>query len=182
MVEEVEPPKPPFNWDHKISPLSYAHIPVEGLAEASIASNICESPQRGLFWKYPTFNIPVTGPPHAFRQLEASALVTSTLFDPMSQPNDVETELVFWRQLEGQRLEVDFTKMAPEKCMAAQLEPDTSRTVQIKDIRGKEAQYNLKRNGFQYVWHDMPELEGVAEESHVENVIIPKTEALVRQM
>lgn len=100
----------------------------------------------------------------------------------MSQPKDVKAELVFWERLENQSMEVDFTKMAPEKCMAAMIEPDNVRTAHIKDIRGKEAQYNLRLNGFQYVWHDMPELEGVAEKSHVENVIVPKTEALVRQM
>lgn len=100
----------------------------------------------------------------------------------MSQPKDVKAELVFWERLENQSMEVDFTKMAPEKCMAAMIEPDNVRTAHIKDIRGKEAQYNLRLNGFQYVWHDMPELEGVAEKSHVGNVIVPKTEALVRQM
>lgn len=94
----------------------------------------------------------------------------------------MEAELSFWKRLEGQRLEVDFTKAKPEVCMASMMEADEKQTVQVQDLRGKETQYNLKLNGFQYVWHDMPELEGAAEQSHVEKVIIPKTEAVVRQM
>lgn len=95
---------------------------------------------------------------------------------------DVEAELVFWKRPESQTLEVDFTKETPETCMATMIKQDDNQTVHVRDLRGKETQYDLKRNGFQYVWHDMPELEGAAEKSHVENVIVPKTEALVQQM
>lgn len=100
----------------------------------------------------------------------------------MSQPQDLEANLVFWKRLEGQTLEVDFTKAKPETCMAVMEEADQNQPVNIQDIRGTEAEYNLEQNGFQYVWHDMPELKDVAEQSQLENFILPKTEALVRQM
>ncbi|KAJ5089314.1 hypothetical protein N7532_007998 [Penicillium argentinense] len=100
----------------------------------------------------------------------------------MTQIKDVEAELVFCKRLKCQNLEVDFTKAKPEVCLESLKKLNESRTVLVKDLRGQEKLFSLEQNGFQYVWNDMPELEGAAEPSHVETVIIPRTEALVRQL
>ena len=54
----------------------------------------------------------------------------------MSQPQGLEAELVFWKRLEDQTLEVDFTKTKPETCMAVTEEADHKQSVYIEDIRG----------------------------------------------
>jgi hypothetical protein len=99
-----------------------------------------------------------------------------------SDVRNVDTELVFWRRPEGLSMVVDFTKNKPDECMAAMKVPDEKHLVQVQDIRGREAQFTLDQNGFQYVSHDVPGLEKAADPTHVESVIIPETEKLVQQM
>ncbi|KAJ5682750.1 hypothetical protein N7462_005915 [Penicillium macrosclerotiorum] len=95
---------------------------------------------------------------------------------------NVQTELVFWNRMPDQQLVVDFTKASPKDCMMAITAPDQKHQVQVQDVRGQEAEFCLDQNGFQFVWHDLPEIEGAADPARVESVIIPKTEELVRKV
>jgi hypothetical protein len=52
----------------------------------------------------------------------------------------------------------------------------------IHDIRGDESTFTLDQNGFQYVHHDVPELDDWSDEEKIKEILIPKTEELVRQM
>ncbi|KAJ5167292.1 uncharacterized protein N7482_006073 [Penicillium canariense] len=95
---------------------------------------------------------------------------------------DVNTELAFWKRVPDQMVEVDFTKARPEECMAVIKGLDEKHPVQIQDIRGREANFTLEQNGFQYVWHDMPEIDNAADPDCIKSTIIPQTEELVRQL
>lgn len=95
---------------------------------------------------------------------------------------DVVTELVFWARPEGQPFVSDFTKVKPEVCMAAMKKEEEKHMVTVHDIRGQESHFTLDRNGFQYVQHDIPGMDRAEDPTHVETVIIPQTEELVRNM
>jgi hypothetical protein len=77
---------------------------------------------------------------------------------------------------------VDFTKNRPEECMAAMKVPDEKHLVQVQDIRGRETQFTLNQNGFQYVSHDVPGLDKARRPDTCRTVLIPETEKLVQQM
>lgn len=94
----------------------------------------------------------------------------------------VNTKLVFWRRPDEQPVIADFTKDRPEECVAALKKLDNGHRVHVQDIRGCESQFTLDQHGFQYVKHDMPELDKIVDEEHVKNVIIPQTEQLVQQV
>lgn len=111
-----------------------------------------------------------------------TAMPENVTRDDLSSTQNMDTELVFWRRLQGQSLVTDFTKAKPEECMAAMKEPDEKHPVRVQDIRGQEARFNLEQNGFQYVWHKMSGLENAADEKVVKSVIIPQTEGLVQRM
>lgn len=97
-------------------------------------------------------------------------------------PRDIDTYLVYWKQPEEKAVVSDFTQRRPEECIAAMKSHDEVRAVRVEDVRGREAQFALEQNGFQYVQHDMPELQGAMDGKNVESVIIPKTEKLVQQL
>lgn len=100
----------------------------------------------------------------------------------MTNVKHVDAELSFWRRSDDQPVIADFTKGRPEECMASMDRMNETHCVHVQDIRGREAQFTLDRHGFQYVLHDMPELDGIVDEAHVKTVIVPKTEQLVREV
>ena len=88
---------------------------------------------------------------------------------------------MFWRRPEDLTVVVDFTKNKPEECTSAVKALGEKHPVQVQDIRVQEARFALGLNRFQYVRHEMPGLDNAADSTHVESVIIPETEKLVRQ-
>ncbi|KAJ5673403.1 hypothetical protein N7507_002530 [Penicillium longicatenatum] len=95
---------------------------------------------------------------------------------------DVVSELVFWARPDTQPFVSDFTKERPEECMAAMKKPEEKHMVTVHDMRGQESQLTLDEHGFQYVQHDIPGLDRAEDSTHVETVIIPQTEELVRNV
>lgn len=95
---------------------------------------------------------------------------------------DIQTELVYWKRLEDRLVVTDFTQPGGEQRFAEQENYNERHPVQIHDIRGEEAKYTLDKNGFQYVRHDVPELDDWSDEEKIKAILIPKTEELVRQV
>ncbi|KAJ5786638.1 uncharacterized protein N7503_011850 [Penicillium pulvis] len=95
---------------------------------------------------------------------------------------DVVSELVFWARPENQPFVSDFTKEKPEVCMAAMKQEEEKHMVTVHDVRGQESQFTLDGNGFQYAQHDIPGMDRAEDPTHVETVIIPQTEELVRNI
>lgn len=95
---------------------------------------------------------------------------------------NVQTELAYWRQVPGQKVVNDFTQPDGEKGYAEMTKYDDRHEVIIHDIRGEESDFTLDRNGFQYVKHDVPELDDWSDEAKVKQVLIPATEKLVQQL
>jgi hypothetical protein len=58
----------------------------------------------------------------------------------------------------------------------------TCYSVQVHDIRGEETKYTLDRNGFQYVWDPVAELDDWFNEEKCKAILVPKAEKLVQQM
>ncbi|CAI7607177.1 unnamed protein product [Penicillium glandicola] len=98
-------------------------------------------------------------------------------------PKHVDTDLCFWRHPDVDNIvEVDFTKGNPEDNVKKMQELDETHKVQVQDIRGQESSYTLDTNGFVYRSHEIPELDQISDEEHVDNTIILKTEELVREV
>lgn len=98
------------------------------------------------------------------------------------KPRNVDTELIFWRRPADLCLVSDFTKVGREEGMAAMKNLEEEHRIQVHDVRGHESDFSLQQNGFQYAWHEIPELGGAADESQVEQFIIPQTEELVKKL
>ncbi|CAI7567149.1 unnamed protein product [Penicillium bialowiezense] len=94
----------------------------------------------------------------------------------------VETDLMFWR-----RPTIDDDVKGPSKenteCIANEEHPlDGAHRVSVQDIRGQESAFTLDRNGFTYVNHEIAELDQASNEQCMRDIIIPKTEELVRDL
>ncbi|KAL1962580.1 hypothetical protein VTN77DRAFT_9373 [Rasamsonia byssochlamydoides] len=109
--------------------------------------------------------------------MAAAAVATTN-----SAKKDIQTELVYWKRLEGRSATIDFTQPGGEQRFAELATYEERHPVRIHDIRGEESNYTLDKNGFQYVRHDVPELDDWSDEEKVKEILIPKTEELVRQV
>ncbi|KKK12514.1 hypothetical protein P175DRAFT_0483398 [Aspergillus ochraceoroseus IBT 24754] len=95
---------------------------------------------------------------------------------------DVEANLVYSEVLEGQKLEIDFRQPDGEQRFAQLSKFDQTHPTIIHDIRGEESNYTLDKNGFQYVHHEIEGFDEWSNEERVKEVLVPKTEELVRQI
>ncbi|KAJ5819264.1 hypothetical protein N7474_004855 [Penicillium riverlandense] len=98
------------------------------------------------------------------------------------KPRNVDTDLIFWKRPADLCLVSDFTKVSPEEGMAAMKRLEEEHRIQVHDVRGHESDFSLQQNGFQYVWHEIPELGGAADEEQVQQFIIPQTEQMVKKL
>jgi hypothetical protein len=98
------------------------------------------------------------------------------------KPRNVDTDLIFWRRPADLRLVSDFTKVGREEGVAAMKNLEEEHRIQVHDLRGHESDFSLHQNGFQYVWHEISELGGAADEEQVQQFIIPQTEELVKKL
>ncbi|KAJ5624976.1 hypothetical protein N7510_001285 [Penicillium lagena] len=99
-----------------------------------------------------------------------------------SPPRNVDTDLIFWRRPADLRLVSDFTKVGREEGVAAMKNLEEEHRIHVHDLHGHESDFSLHQNGFQYVWHEIPELGSAADEEQVQNFIIPRTEDLVKKL
>lgn len=96
-----------------------------------------------------------------------------------NEKRSIETDLNYWKPVENQRVEADFTSPEAAKVHEELAKLIETHKVLIHDIRGEESNYTLDTNGFQYVQHDVPELDDWSDEQKVTKVLIPATEKLV---
>ncbi|GAD99961.1 conserved hypothetical protein [Paecilomyces variotii No. 5] len=54
--------------------------------------------------------------------------------------------------------------------------------VTIRDVRGRETEFTLDRNGFQYIHHEVPGLENCSGEDEIVALLFPETEKLVQKL
>ncbi|KAF2764963.1 hypothetical protein EJ03DRAFT_369989 [Teratosphaeria nubilosa] len=107
------------------------------------------------------------------------SLTTNTVEPKVTR--DVDTELNYWaRPVPGNALEVDFTtgdgqQKAKDIAEASKLYP-----VKIHDIRGRESECSLYRNGFEYVHQEVPGLSNATSEEEIKKLLVPATEQLVK--
>ncbi|OJJ48414.1 hypothetical protein ASPZODRAFT_62055 [Penicilliopsis zonata CBS 506.65] len=95
---------------------------------------------------------------------------------------DVQTELVYWEKLPGRTKVIDFRTPEGEAEYKNIDQYNETHTALIRDIRGDEASYTLEKNGFQYFKHEVTELDDWSNEKKVVDILIPKTEELVREV
>ena len=96
---------------------------------------------------------------------------------------NVEADLMFWRRPDPENnVQVDFTKGKPEDNMKKMHLLDETHRVTVHDIRGQESTFTFDKNGFAYLSHEIPGLDQTSDEECMKNIIIPKTEELVRNM
>jgi hypothetical protein len=95
---------------------------------------------------------------------------------------DVLTELNYWKPLGNPSVTIDFGAPGGPERYGKLSELDESHRVQVHDIRGDDSKYTLRLNGFQYVQHEIKELEDLSNEEQVKEVLLPATEELVRQV
>ncbi|KAH9807815.1 hypothetical protein Tdes44962_MAKER06331 [Teratosphaeria destructans] len=94
---------------------------------------------------------------------------------------DVETELNYWiRPLPNNYMEVDFTTGDEAQKVKDILAAWKPYPVKIHDIRGRESECSLYRNGFEYVHHEVPGLSEAASEEEIKKLLVPVTEQLVK--
>jgi hypothetical protein len=100
-----------------------------------------------------------------------------------AETRKVLADLTYWSHIAGNSVVVDFTTPGAEQRFAELDKFNVTCTVPIHDIRNLEGKYTLQRNGFQYVYHEMPELDGsTMSEKEIEDYLIPATQKLVEEL
>ncbi|CAI7656507.1 unnamed protein product [Penicillium viridicatum] len=95
----------------------------------------------------------------------------------------VDADLRFWRRRDvDNNAQANFAKGKPEDNLKEMEVLAEMHKVHVQDIRGQDSTYTLDKNGFVYLSHEMPELDNLSDEEHMKDVIIPKTEELVRNI
>lgn len=94
---------------------------------------------------------------------------------------DVDASLTYWKPA-SKPVALDFT--APDantKYKELDANDESYRTT-VQDIRGREDDFSLERNGFVYVKNELDGLEACTTEEEFEKLIIPATEKLVKEL
>ncbi|KAJ5351764.1 hypothetical protein N7452_000738 [Penicillium brevicompactum] len=94
----------------------------------------------------------------------------------------VEADLMFWRHPTVDDDVNCQSKNNTESITNEQQTLNGAHRVTVQDIRGQESAFTLDRNGFTYVNHEIAELNQVYSPQCMKEIIIPKTEQLVRDM
>ncbi|KAL1854299.1 hypothetical protein Plec18170_005063 [Paecilomyces lecythidis] len=95
---------------------------------------------------------------------------------------DISTELVYWESVPGKAIHIDFTIPGGEERYNALKDVRAAHPVTIHDIRGRETEFTLDRNGFQYIRHEAPGLENCSSEDEFAAALVPETEKLVQKL
>jgi hypothetical protein len=82
----------------------------------------------------------------------------------------------------GNSVSIDFTTPGGEASFRALTDLRISYPITIHDVRGKEADFTLDRNGFQYVHHEVPGLKDCSSEEEIAALLVPETEKLVQKL
>lgn len=86
-----------------------------------------------------------------------------------------------------EQLVFDFSLPETQERYASEVAKGQRLPLDIENIRGRESEFTLWRNGFQYVHHEPPpELRGEAvaqmTEDEVAKILVPPTEELVKKV
>lgn len=92
----------------------------------------------------------------------------------MIQPKTVESTINYFH--------VDGPRKVYPGTASYQRRKFESRSVQISDIRGTEADYKLDTNGFEIVKHEWPETKVDATDKEVKDSVYPETIEVVKQL
>ncbi|KAL2871611.1 uncharacterized protein BJX67DRAFT_389144 [Aspergillus lucknowensis] len=95
---------------------------------------------------------------------------------------DIETMLNYWRKPEDGQASIDFREAGAEQLFDELDNLEESQRVTIHDIRGREAEYTIEKNGFQYIHHPIPEYNETWNEKRVVHALLPKTKELVEEL
>jgi hypothetical protein len=98
------------------------------------------------------------------------------------EKHNVLTELNYWKRLDNPLVSIDFSTPGAQDRYNELSKLDEAHKVLIHDVRGKESKYTLERNGFQYVQHDVREVKDWSNHEQVQEVLVPASEALVKQV
>lgn len=89
--------------------------------------------------------------------------------------------MTYWKP-ESTPVVLDFTKPgAEDKYKELEARDDTHRTI-VQDVRGREGDFSLERNGFTYVKDDIEGLDACTSEEEYEKLIVPATEKLIQKL
>lgn len=94
---------------------------------------------------------------------------------------DVDTSLTYWKSA-SKPVVLDFTAPGADIKYKELDANDESHKITVEDIRGREDDFNLERNGFVYVKNKVEGLETCTTEEEFEKLIIPATERLVKEL
>lgn len=93
---------------------------------------------------------------------------------------NVASQLNYWKPIEGNAISVDFTKPGAEaEFDEHQKTGSIAHDMTIHDVRGKEQDFTLSKNGFRFVLDPVAELHDCKTEEDITNVLLPATKALV---
>lgn len=94
---------------------------------------------------------------------------------------DVDANLTYWKTA-SQPVYLDFTQDGAEKKYKELDAHDESFRTTIQDVRGREDDFSLDRNGFTYVEDDIEGLDACTSEEEYQKLIVPATEKLVQKL
>lgn len=97
-------------------------------------------------------------------------------------PGSVETVLNYVTDVPEKAWTTDFTKPGAEKHFEDFNRYKTSHPTTVVNIRGREDDFCLFENGFQYTKQEVPALKDAQTEEEAANIAIPATEELVKKL
>lgn len=93
---------------------------------------------------------------------------------------DVDASFTYWNG--NSAVNLDFTLPETEKRYEELTGKSRSVELTVQDVRGREDEFSLERNGFAYVKHPVDGFDASASEDEIYKLLIPATEKLVQEM
>lgn len=94
---------------------------------------------------------------------------------------DIDASLTYWKAA-VKPVSLDFTQPDAETRFKALNSLDEAFKVTVQDVRGREGEFSLERNGFAYAKHTIEGLQALTSEEEIEKAIVPETEKLVKEL
>jgi hypothetical protein len=113
--------------------------------------------------------------PQSTTSFSHQILSSTTSATPISKPQDVDTVLHYYKpNADGSPPRPTYVDR-PETYER----PSEAHPVTVRDVRGKEQDYTLDGNGFQFYKHTSAEKD-FNDDEHIKNVYYPETEQLLK--
>lgn len=94
---------------------------------------------------------------------------------------DVDANLTYWKP-SCKAVEVDFSQPGAEAQFKELGTRDEAYRTTVQDVRGREDDFTLDRNGFTYVKNDIEGIDACTTDEEYEKLIVPATEKLVKEL